>query len=255
MILREREEEFVMIEQDHHGHLSERIMSHWKKELFPGIDKRDSVLTAIKHHDLGWLPFDKEPFWNDAKQKPYSFTDFPFPAKMILYKQGLDLVEQLDPYAAILCSEHYSQFLIGSKDPDAFNFLEAEFNRRQRLKNEQEDFDEQIFKKHYGLLQLGDNFSLYACMNEPGVVKSEQHPFFEEGIPSPKFLEGLPSHRMDVQFADSKTICVESFPFNTSFEIEYTQRIVTRQAVRDVGLIKAYNEARVQTIRLDFKSQ
>ncbi|WP_432355508.1 DUF3891 family protein [Sporosarcina sp. A2] len=122
MITREREDTFVMIEQDHHGQLSEEIMCYWKKELFPGLDKRQSVVLAIHHHDRCWAPFEKKSFWNDAKQKPYIFTDFRFPAKLALYTQGIEELEVLDTYAAMLCSEHYCQFIMESEDPDAKNF-------------------------------------------------------------------------------------------------------------------------------------
>lgn len=250
MIIREREHEFVMIDQNHHGHVSKEIMQHWKKELFPDSERKDSVLTAIKHHDIGWAPFDKEPFWNDASQKPYSFTDFPFPAKLTLYEKGLDEVEIIDPYAAMLCSVHYSQFLTGSKDEDAQIFLKSEYDRRQRLRKDIQAFDERLFNQHYGLLQLGDNFSLYVCINEPGVSKIKEHPFFVNGIPNPTVLKGREDSKLAIRFHDENTVLVDPFPFNAPFDIQYTQRVVSKQEIQNKGLVKAFAEGKIETIFL-----
>lgn len=255
MIMRERIDSFVLIEQHHHGQLSEEIMRHWKKELFPDPRLRDSVLTAIKFHDLGWEAFDKEPFWNDAKKKPYLFTDFPLPGKLSLYTQGVDEVEKMDTYAAMLCSLHYCQFMLESENADAKKFLKQEEKRRTRLRGGFPGFDEKVFYQHYGLLQLGDNFSLYACVNEPGASKSQEHPFFVNGIPSPEVLHGLPSHRMDIHFTDHDTIHIEGFPFEDTFEICYKHKDVLKNRIREVGLIQAYGETECKEVKLKFSGE
>lgn len=68
MIVRERKNEFVLIEQDHHAQISGIIMSYWKDSLFSAPEFRRSVEYAIFQHDCGWKPFDTDPFWNDKKR-------------------------------------------------------------------------------------------------------------------------------------------------------------------------------------------
>lgn len=258
MIVRERSNYFVMIEQNQHGHVSERIMSHWKEDRFPKFDLRESVLLAVKHHDLGWEPFDQEPFWNDAKQKPYSFIDFPLPAKIVLYTKGIDDVERVDPYAAMLCSYHYCQFMMGSQNKDVLQFVNQESKRRSRLKKQLPDFDDQVFQQHYGLLQLGDNLSLYACVNEPGIAKDQEHPFFRNGIPSPEALitiGNLQEKTTDICFINEQTIRVKDFPFDEPFVISLPQRNVLKKIIQEKGLLEAYQNSAVELVSLQFTAE
>ncbi|WP_040286519.1 DUF3891 family protein [Sporosarcina koreensis] len=255
MIVRERKDSFILVEQDCHGRLAEQIMSHWKEELFPGEEDRSSVLTAVRLHDVGWSPFDKEPFWNDSKQAPYRFTDFPLPSKIVLYRQGIDAVETVDAYSAMLCSEHYSHFVSGGDGGQSDDFLEYERKRRARLKSAFADFDETVFRQHYGILQLGDNFSLYCCVNESGAAKDQEHPFFVNGIPAPESLPGLPDHRLAIQFLDNRTIAVESFPFDAPFEVSYPYKEVRKEDIRKLGFQKAYDQADQHHTELRFVPQ
>ena len=253
MIVREQEQAFVMVEQNWHGIVSEEMMRRWKKEWFPQAERRDSVLRAIQCHDLGWEPFDREPFWNDAKQTPYTFIDFPLPAKLILYAKGIDEVETVDQYAAMLCSYHYCQFMLGSKNREVIQFVEQEKTRRLKLVKEIQGFEEDVFFQHYGLLQIGDNLSLYVCINEPGVNKEQEHPFFIEGIPSPDALVKavqIPTHRMDIHFIDEQTIGMKDFPFDAPFTVSIPQRVVLKKDIAEKGLVKAYQETSSTSVQL-----
>lgn len=107
-------------------------------------------------------------------------------------------------------------------------------------------------KQHYTLLQLGDNFSLYCCINEPGADKANEHLFFRNGIPSPNTLPGLPSRRFGVHFADSRTIKVEDFPFSDSFDVQIIQKVVSKKEIAEQGLQSSYNDASEETVTLHF---
>src|SRR5699024_6115133 len=111
MIARERKDDFVMIEQDNHAHISGDLIKAWKDSFFAGESFKESVEYAIIHHDYGWKLFDKQPFWNDEKQMPYTFIDFPNKPKTVFYKHGIDVVEKDDPYAALLRSEEHTSEL------------------------------------------------------------------------------------------------------------------------------------------------
>src|SRR5690625_5024251 len=98
MIVREHQDKFIMIEQDFHAYISGEMIANWKDSLFKGEHFKKSVEYAIYHHDLGWKMIDKQPFWDDEKEAPYSFISFPILPKLIFYKYGIDMVEDVDPY-------------------------------------------------------------------------------------------------------------------------------------------------------------
>ncbi|PID20646.1 hypothetical protein CSV61_13800 [Sporosarcina sp. P3] len=250
MIVREYEKSFSFVQQHHHAHLAEELMKHWKKEMFPDDQWRRSVLTAIRNHDIGWAPFDEQPFWNDAESAPFQFTDFPLLPKTVLYRQGIDVVENIDIYAAMLCSIHYEKFIQSHNEKEAKLFIEGEQCRRERLCKEVEGFTKELFDKHFALLQLGDNFSLYCCVNDPGVDKANEHIFFRDGIPSPDHFHSLPKGRIGIYFADQHTMKVENYPFSGSFDVEVKQKRVLKKDIENKGLQVAYKEADYEMIPL-----
>lgn len=250
MIVREHGESFSLVQQHHHGLLAEELMKHWKKDMFPDDQWRHSVLSAIRNHDIGWAFFDEQPFWNDSTSSPFRFTDFPLLPKIVLYRQGIDEVEKKDPYAAILCSLHYENFIRSNKENEAKQFVKGEQNRRERLSKKVEGFDQELFEKHFSLLQLGDNFSLYCCVNDPGVDKANEHTFFRNGIPSPSNLSALPTGRIGIHFADQHIIKVEDYPFSHLFDVGVKQKTVLKKDIEDKGLHAAYEGADYEIITL-----
>ncbi len=241
MIVRERPDAFVMIEQDNHAQVSGKIMSQWKDSLFPGLDLRQSAEHAIYRHDVGWEPFDCQPFWNDQKQSPYMFTDFPAMPKTVLYKHGIDVVEKEDAYAAMLCSEHYKQFVKKEPGETARNFVEHEDQRQQRLMELLDGFNKRLFRHHFTLLQLGDSLSLYACLNEPGVSKKDEHPFFKDGISLADKLEGLNRDKMEIYWKDDQTIVLDPFPFERTLEFTLQQKLWLNRLLLSMGCWKVMN--------------
>ncbi|MFC3041722.1 DUF3891 family protein [Virgibacillus xinjiangensis] len=248
MIIREHDNDFVLVEQHHHAKLSGEIMERWKDNLFEGKGRKESVLYAIEQHDLGWKEFDKQPFWNDAKQEPFTFTDFPIHPKVILYTLGIDEVEKADPYAALLCSEHYKRFIAAESSRQADLFVRQETARQERIMENLPDFNKRLFNFHYGLVQLGDNFSLYVCINDPGVGKQDEHPFFKQGIPLPFELDGFHKNPIGINWLDEQTVSLETFPFEGPVEVTVNQKRVKKQDIREHGLIKCYEEAQTEGV-------
>ncbi|MDY0395180.1 DUF3891 family protein [Virgibacillus halophilus] len=132
MIVRETTDAFILIEQAHHA----TIAGHMAKHLLPAFSAEDerwhSVLHAIENHDIGWHPFDDQPFYNDEKSAPYTFLDFPTAAKSVLYRHGIDEVAQSDTYAALLCSLHYLRFMENNTHEAAKEFVYQEHKRQKK---------------------------------------------------------------------------------------------------------------------------
>src|SRR4051794_24857674 len=104
MIVREKLESYVLIKQHDHGLISGEFARRWAECPRP----LGPTLYAIANHDAGWKILDASVRWNDETGKPYSFTNYPTVTKLRAYEEGLDLLEVEYPYAACLCSMHYT---------------------------------------------------------------------------------------------------------------------------------------------------
>lgn len=134
MIVREKGDAFVLISQHNHAAVSGEFAKKWNHSFYEQVGRKDDLLFSVYEHDRGWLALDHTPFWNDAKQAPYSFLDFPTVPKLVHYKHGIDEVEQMNPYAALLCSLHFCA-LLGEKNDEYQSFLAHEHKRQNKLKN------------------------------------------------------------------------------------------------------------------------
>ncbi|SFE17739.1 Protein of unknown function [Lentibacillus persicus] len=248
MIVREREDSYVMIEQDHHAQISGQLAANLKDTYFLDEALKHSVLYAIANHDYAWKMIDKQPFWNDKKGKPYSFTDFPVPPKTVFYKHGVDEVEKHDWYAALLCSSHYARFLINEAEEESQLFVEEERQRQERLIQYIDRYDEHIFNVHSGLLQLFDSLSLYLCLNEPGASKEDEHPFFKDGLPVSESLTFFHTKKIDIHWKDNQAIEMGVFPFSSSVDLTIQQKTVPKRAVAAHGLIQSYQQAEYESV-------
>src|SRR5699024_1977958 len=121
MIVRDTGTHFVFIEQHHHALVARKIIEKWENVLWEA-----SSIYGVEQKNREWRLIDAEPFWDDQKQAPYQFVDFPNSAKIVMYTKGIDEVEKVDAYAAVLCSAHYSSFLESSTNAEEKEFVELE---------------------------------------------------------------------------------------------------------------------------------
>ncbi|MFC4024863.1 DUF3891 family protein [Oceanobacillus longus] len=248
MIVREHDQHFVLIQQDHHAQISGDIMKQWKSDYFHGMELRESVEYAAYQHDHGWKEFDKQPFLNDKEKVPFSFFDFPNLPKIILYKHGIDEVQKVDPYAGMLCSEHYKRFLLNNTSLEAQAFVTYEEMRQQTIIDTLNKFNKRLFEFHYSLLQLADNLSLYICMNEPGAEKQNEHSFFKKGIPTSTTLHEFCKQKIQLRWLNDHTVVINDFPFEESIEITLKQKVIAKDTIATKGLIDSYEEASFEEV-------
>ncbi|SDZ58894.1 Protein of unknown function [Evansella caseinilytica] len=184
MIVRERSDEFILIHQHDHAHISGQLCKAWKQDYFLGREERPSVELAVACHDWCWQALDQRPLLLKETGKPASFVDHPLQEKIAAYRTGVDEMEKRDEYAALLISLHYASFFHGKVVPAAESFRNEEEIRQQRLKEylteNRRNVDHVRF--HFDLLQLCDNLSLYICMNEWGSGKEEEISWFRDGF-------------------------------------------------------------------------
>ena len=178
MLLQQRKDGGLWtITQYEHARLS-GIMAHaWK-----GLDEDSEPLSfetifATTLHDFLWLEADSNPAWNPKTQRPYGFTDLPLEQRIILYAEGLDRLEKMDPRAAILVSLHFSSFAVGTDG--MAEYLANERQRQARLM-ERLGFQGEatsFLATELKYLQMFDLLSLMVCLTPPESASSSRPPW------------------------------------------------------------------------------
>ncbi|MFJ7729885.1 DUF3891 family protein [Neobacillus sp. NPDC097160] len=255
MIIRKWEDSFIMIKQHDHAKISGIISQQWKNDYFFGIDWKDEVVVAIREHDRGWIEADSDPLWNTGQDKPYSFTDYPIESKLAFYTKGIDEVEIKSKYASLLCSLHYISFLQNDGHFAAKQFVADERNRLRRLFKELgiqgNKKMETLVMDHLKILKFCDNLSLYICLNEPGVEKVNEHPFFRNGFPEVfPFADHQPIH---AHWMDLETVLLSVSPLSKEVSVYLPFKEVKIEEIMSNGLLKAYSETPESTREVKIK--
>lgn len=254
MIIREQAQHFIMIEQHEHARLSGEIASRLLPELFIKDTYKKDVLYAIYEHDRAWIRVDQVPIWNDKEKEPYYFVNYPYPVKLKMYQAGIEEVEEHSPYAAYLVSHHFTQFPDIQNGTDEFSiaFCEEEEHRQQRLRRAAAPQEAEVVDQHSRLLEFCDDLSLYVCMNEPGVTKQEEHPWFKNGLTQVSTADSdAPS--LQAKWLDSQTVQVTPSPFVAPFQTELSYKRVSKQWIKEKGLSDAYEQTPEMKQALHFR--
>jgi hypothetical protein len=239
MIVRETNKDFVMTPQHEHAGFSSKIGRYLIKSLFVDHSYSRDVLIAIEQHDRGWIKLDDTPIWNDRNNTPFSFGDYPLLPKLVLYRKGLDEVEEMNEYAALLCSLHYTSFkhIQRSKITDCIDFIHYENERQKRLISKLDFPNENMILSHFKLLQLCDEISLYVCINNPGVAKENEHPWYREG-----FETLIGKEKLNASWISNNTILINPFIFEHEFTAVLNSKHVSKELIKNIGIDAAFKE-------------
>ncbi|KHF38163.1 DUF3891 family protein [Halalkalibacter okhensis] len=235
MIVRDTLNSFVLVKQHDHAIISGQLAENWSKDYFQGENKREDVIYSVYQHDRGWIALDHTPFWNDLYKKPYSFIDFPLVPKLVHYKHGIDEVEEVNAYAALLCSLHFCA-LLSSNDKEYQWFISHEEERQKKLKKQLKinlEKRQESLISHLLLLQFCDHLSLYLCMNKPGLKKRYEF----------KGSDLLNSKNISAQWVNPRQVAISPFPFQQEFEIKIKYKEIHKHDITKMGLVKAYEVA------------
>jgi hypothetical protein len=231
MIVRDRPDSYVLIAQHDHGLVSGEFARHWRERPIP----LEPTLYAIANHDVAWRSLDKGLRFNETTGRPYSFVDYPVEPKMEAYREGLDLLEAREPYAACLCSMHYASFVRGARGEAEVRFREGEDRRQERLRGAMSAQELENLERNFRLLQMCDDLSLFVCLNEPG---RSDHPWYREGFEfmGTKFVPA---------WEDRRTLRLNPNPFSGAFDLSIPHLSVGRDG-RPLG--RGLLELRVVTL-------
>jgi hypothetical protein len=207
MIVRETHDSYVLIKQHDHALASGEFAKHWARRPRP----LESTLYAIAHHDVAWREADARVRWNEEAGRPYSFVDYPPEPKVRAYAEGLDWLEERDPYAACLCSMHYETLMrrFGSSEAEE-RFADAEIRRQEKLRVGMSEEELENLEYNLRLLRLCDGLSLFVCLNEPG---GDDRP-----PPYPGGFE-LMGTKFEPVWEDRGTLRLDPNPFSGAFDL------------------------------------
>lgn len=106
LILRTESDQVIVTLQTDHARLSGVFARAWGNGRVARPEPYDTACAAADHHDDGWYEWERAPQVNPATGHPYNFTAMPLQVHLALYRQGIDRVRALDPYAGLLVSLH-----------------------------------------------------------------------------------------------------------------------------------------------------
>lgn len=191
MLRLETETGYYLMTHPDHAHLAAHFAGHWGNDHFTPPQPRTSVLHGIRVHDDGWIERDASPLiTRQGKPSAFStelvgtysaFEEIDLAAYLAVREQAVELVEAVDPYAALLVSMHTYNLLTERADrstiaPVELPLLDA-FLDRQRARQVRlleavradpeytaEEASDKSVLNNFRLLQATDNLSLLSCV-------------------------------------------------------------------------------------------
>ncbi len=243
MIVREHGDQFLMIKQHDHALISGEMVLQWKKTFLLRSKLREEADWAIAQHDAAWIPLDEHPKWNDEKNQPYTFIDYPLKEKLDAYCQGIEEISKQTLYGAMLCSMHYQSFFSrDSEDARIREFVEAQEQKQEQLFNQMSmEVPKDIYQLHFKRLQFCDDLSLYICMQEPGAAKEEEISWFKDGFPQ---VFDFAPQGIKARWVDESKVAVHPFPFEKPFKVAVPYKLVSKEEIRSSSLEQAFHQAK-----------
>jgi hypothetical protein len=228
MIVRPQGGELILIKQLDHSALSSEFAQHWGNGQFERPQPLGPVVLASACHDEGWRETDDRPLYDPATKRPVHFRAIDVRAHIPLYRQGIERIIALDPYAGLLVSMHGSGIYQGrygagpirmqTQTEDVRPLMEAfvaeQETRQAELKRRlwqpaqrRSDLERQVWA-HYEWLQAWDLLSLFVCLSDLERLGAE-----ERIAPVPVAVGGRDVEIM-VRAIGDRTVTVDPYPFD-----------------------------------------
>lgn len=208
-----------LFRQHHHALVSGELAGAWRGISWEPESLPFDLVLATALHDLAWRGLDREPRLDPESRRPFAFHEHPLDEKLAAYKEGLDEVAAIHPYAALLGSLHYTSF------PDvrsAEGFQAAEGKRRAALERELEIGPEEraTVDRQLAFLRLFDSLSIFLCLTPPS-ASTEEQPSWVQGAHHLEVPSGGTFH---LTWVDDEVVHVDPFPFRETLELRFPYR-------------------------------
>ncbi|TYP72617.1 DUF3891 family protein [Paenibacillus methanolicus] len=247
MIVYEKEDTYVLIAQQDHARISGDLMAAWQEELLG--ERISEVIQAAYEHDRSWAGLDVDPIWNDAAGRPYSFRDFPPNIRFLHYRHGIDELERINPYAAVLSSLLYTMLAERADTPETRAFVSREKGRQANIQAELGLYMETLHY-HLNALVLCDELSLFLCMEPPG-TPIRQYEWFASGFVYPQ-PRGCGGRRIKAQWQGDHVVVLSEGPFARPVDTVLAYKEVCKGETKQLGIAAAYKQAELRSHRVRF---
>ncbi len=250
-----------------HAHLAGEFARHWGNDSFASPEPREPVLRGIHCHDDGWRARDAQPvitrqgtpaaFSVELVGKYSAFEDIDLRAYLAVRREAVQLVAELDPYAAILISMHTYNLLSERADrttirEDELPLLDAFLTEQMGLQTALRDqlieaneltpahLQRSTLHRHFQLLQACDNLSLLSCVDFDGHA-TLLHPFAT--------IDGA-TMEITVQRIAERTFRLSPYPFSQPrISISFPARFVPAETfTSSEDLREALNRAETVSV-------
>jgi Protein of unknown function (DUF3891) len=237
MLVRDAGDAWQIVLQTDHGRLAGDFARAWGEE----IDHRRSLELVADRHDDGWFVWEQAPGL-DSEGRPYQYTDLQVTSHIAFYRAAITAISEQDPFAGLIVSMHGAGIyrsryglqpslkmkLAGEAQQLVEDFVageEATYAERAAALGVSEDERWHAYK----LLQVWDQLSLYACLNDLAAESSEG-PY--SSIPSAPL--GGEEVTLTLRGLGGNRVTVDPYPFAASrLELTLPRRLVAKRDWRD----------------------
>lgn len=270
MLVQVRRDGMRLVRQHDHALMAGALARSWDADgpEGPGLPFRVVLATAL--HDLAWRELDAEPRYDPDRGRPFSFDAYPLEAKLSAYRAGLNRVEEISPWAALIGSLHYASFLGEAEAPW---FLASEAERRERLRAGLErptvraddgrpaagsgevgaggESLDRRARRDLGWLKFFDGLSIRLCLTAPGGREEELPRWLEPDRPlSPPGDGG----ELRLAWLDPGAATLEPWPLVGPVALEVPVRELEATRYGDAGeLRRAWRSTRERVWRLTLR--
>lgn len=248
MLISKRGGELYLVEQVEHARLAGELVDHWGNDRFAAPEPRDGARKAAAMHDEGWREPDEEPLYNPEARRPLHFLEIEMKDHIPLYARGVDRTFEVDPYAGLLVSMHWTGLyrsrwgMQGGRVEFADQAMQDESVEREErrwievkrgLLSEvrRSDFEAGLWH-NYDLLQVWDLLSLYVCLIDHSPADAPPRQVHEtlrgiEQEPGPRTIAAVPvsvgGERVELRLQSQEpgVVVVDPYPFDTD-QIEWS---------------------------------
>lgn len=265
MIVQEREDGLWLFRQTDHALLSGAFAAAWGSDALPRPARPVPTVVAAARHDDGWAHWELAPRLREDGQ-PVDFIRIPVEQHVALYRRGIDLVQEEDPFAGLVASMHgerlYTRPFHPGLDPRlghlegrdrelAEDYVKHEHERQTLLAEAVVDMAGGPMssgdvaadaEEAWRLLQVWDRLSLFVCMNALGSGASQP-------LPAVRGADGE-DIGIEVRTTSEDRIELDPYPFGeqpATFEI-HVLRTYRRSWDDEVAYREAVRTARKETL-------
>lgn len=223
---------FECISQEQHALVSGALAAAWNPTRLDPM-----LVQLIGAHDNAWRASDAQPLYNPATGLPFDFINYPMAPKIALYRRGVDMLEDVDPWLASMVSKHYCTFA-GTLNIEGFQQTEAA--RRARLA--ELIAPGYLAQKDDALrwLKFFDIFSLALCLTGPGALRDAIPRWLQDPDAWSRAPDG---HTVRIRWRSDARVEVDNWPFAPAeLSLRLNPRVLTQKFMSQDALDQSWGK-------------